>query len=297
MRGIADGASMRLLDVVRLISRLELAIGSMPINAGRVFGAVGCTSFAMNGDVSADGDTFLGQNNDLSGDMPPHWLSVPTRHHCRALIHTFPGWLGVTGMNSHGLALVINSLCPDDSRVGVPYPVLVRQALDERNMCDLLGVLLRSERAIGMNYVVGDAREVVDLETSATESDVHFATDGYLFHTNHIISDVLKPHDQYRRPPSTGLASSTVRYARFGRLMRAAVREGKVTLDRVAGFMSDHVNYPDAICCHEPEEGEFPQKTHVPGGTAFSVVYKPGTGEAFATNAHPCRSPLQRYAV
>ena len=25
--------------------------------------------------------------------------------------------------------------------------------------------------------------------------------------------------------------------------------------------------------------------------------YKPGTGEAFLTNGHPCRAPLERYAV
>lgn len=296
MRGIADGAGVTLSEVLRLNCFLDLGDGLITGNFGRLFG--GCTAFAVNGNVTDDGCTYVGQNYDLPGFFSPALvlLRLPTRHGGHVLAQTFAGCLGCSGINSHGIALTINKLNATDGKPGVPYTLVVRQALDKMRLGDAMGAILGARRASGVNYVLGDTLEVVDIETSAEQSAVVYASEDYLFHTNHYLSPYLKSLkiEQWPAAPEL-LGESHVRYMRMGRQLRDAARHGKVTSRDLLGMASDHSNYPYSICNHIFEEKQGQNLGSV--NTVATVIYKPATGDVLVTNGNPCRSPAEHLTV
>ena len=226
MKGIAEGAGVALGDIVQLNSNLELSDDSLPVNFAKHYPA--CTSFAVRGSISEDGCTYLCQTYDMPAYYCQHLvlLKVPTTSGGKSLLQSFAGVVGCTGVNSHGLALVINNLFPNDTQSGVPHWVVARKVLNESRLADAIGTIVGMTRASGFNYTLGTSNDVVGVETTATEADFIYARGGFLFHANHYLTERLKPRDiLYTHAFGDSTWSATYgRCLRIGRLLGDAAR-------------------------------------------------------------------------
>ena len=203
-----------------------------------------CTSFAVVGAATANGETLAGQNADL-----PAFYSrllvllrrvIPGQGRVTTL--TPAGQIGYHGMNEHGVAVFANFLHTDGWRIGVPRYLLTRIALAERTREAALAAVTRTQRASPRNLLIADPTGATDLETTPTAVARIEPTDGVLAHSNHYVAPELA--DRERAAPR-GVANSQQRLAQMTALLRA--RRGTLDLPGIAAVLRDRQCVPDAL--------------------------------------------------
>lgn len=305
MRGIAEGASVELVDILSINVRTEVMFAAKaraaeeasrsPIG-GRRQGE--CSAFAVLPESSKNEHTLLGQNWDwllhcfdtvvvLEAEQEdgPNFLSVVEA-----------GLLAKTGMNSSGLGVATNALATDDDRGdhGVPYHVMLRAFMDCENVSDALATAQRGVRSSSANYLIAHEDGVaVDIE--ATPGDfsrlfLTFAEDGVLLHTNHYRSPAFD-----RRDVSLWvMPDSPLRLERLrARLARGRAAGEGLSLDDFCSALGDHANYPSAICCHPDARMD----RHDQGATVASVLMDLDERRMWLADGHPCTTPYRELDV
>jgi isopenicillin-N N-acyltransferase-like protein len=148
------------------------------------------------------------------------------------------------GFNAYGIAQLIDSLYPDDSRIGIPRLVVSRAVLAAKSPSEAIKRAVVSHRAAGYNHLIAhESGEIYSVEVSALRFDVLYALDGYMVHTNHFLS----PHMQEIEYEPEQLISSRVRYYRGLRLLR---KTNKHTIKTLQSIQKDHIDFPNSICNH-----------------------------------------------
>ncbi len=148
------------------------------------------------------------QTWDMHGSAEPfvRMLRVRPTDGPAALIFTITGCMGMCGLNTEGLAVCINNLTPDDGRVGVLWPALVRKMLLQSSAAAALDVLESAELSSGHNYLIVDAAQVFDVETTGLRKAQQHSDPSQLYwHTNHYLDAGLKPLELPLHPSSTSL--------------------------------------------------------------------------------------------
>jgi len=122
----------------------------------------------LTGSATADGQPLAGQNQDLPAgysDVAILLHAKPTDGRPRALMFTFAGQLGYSGMNQYGLAHFANALYGFDWRPGLPHYPLKRVMLEQRSVTDCIGLLRRHATCSAANLVMCDGRgSIADVE-------------------------------------------------------------------------------------------------------------------------------------
>ena len=158
VRGLADGADISFEEAVLCQARAE---------AGHLHEG-GCTGFALTGSATVNGSPLAGQNQDLE----PEYADVAILLHVkpadgrpRALIFTFAGQLGYSGMNQYGLAHFANALYDCQWRPGLPHYPLKRVMLEQRTIEDCVKLLKRHRTCSAANVVMCDGEgKIGDIE-------------------------------------------------------------------------------------------------------------------------------------
>ena len=190
-----------------------------------------------------------------------------------ALIYTSAGMLGCTGLNSEGIGVVINNLVPEDSGPGVPYPFVIRGILASERIGDAIDAVVAHPRASGMNYVLCDRNgEIYDLETTAREYEVTCPFEGPMAHTNHYLTERLKPLER-RQWNQRG--QSILRWGRATRRLLSCERADAAAFREI---LTDKVNYPIGICRYNEVLGE-----GACGQTICGIVVAPPEGRIWIT--------------
>lgn len=295
MEGIAEGAGLT-FDKVLFINCFD-EVGSVrsPELAAKLTGQPlpppvlplqGCTSFAAFGEATVDGRVYIGQGYDSGTQYyePVVFRIEAWGDEPEQLIYSHAGVLGVSGLSAAGLAIVENTLRPSDQQPGVPYPVVVRKALQQTILSDFIGAIIIAPRAHGQNYVIGAPYAAVNIETSATRYDFKYLQDGVFGHANHYEAPQLQHLDM---EPEM-LPDTLVRSGRMYQLLKA--KFGKLDLEALKEVMRDHANYPNSICRHEdPREGVL--------STLSALIYRPEDRLMLVTNGTPCTSPFQEFTI
>jgi isopenicillin-N N-acyltransferase-like protein len=236
--GIAEGAGVTFQDAW-LLNCYEGVAEDQKLMA--------CTTIGVNDDVTADGHVYLAHNEDwISGDSKRVYLVRATPDGAPPfLAMSYGPMLCNVGLNAAGIAVGINSVYPDDVRVGVPRTVFSRAILATERLSDAIRACLPNRRAGGYNYLLADRHgEIFNVESSAADHDMLYAHEGWLVHTNHYLSPRMRDLEQ------TGVyASSNIRLRRAERLLRRQV--GEVTAESLQAILRDHASHPDSICNHE----------------------------------------------
>jgi isopenicillin-N N-acyltransferase-like protein len=241
----------------------------------------GCSDLIASNDVTADGSVLAGHNNDSSPDAQDSIAIVHYQVDGEPEIVTVGfGGLGISvGYNSAGISLTGNEVDSNDMRAGVPRLLLVRKILAAKTLGEAIDAAILKERASNYNQIIADASgEIYSIEGSATDYAPLYSTDGYLVHTNHYVAPWMRkfevdPHD---------ITSSIVRYNRGTRLLKKNL--GRITVDKMKEFLSDHVNYPGSICKHTESLK-----------TIFSVIINLTTQTMYLAIGNPCEAEYKEY--
>jgi isopenicillin-N N-acyltransferase-like protein len=276
MRGLAEGAGVSLDEILALNCRTELlSVGNIPLQE--------CTALFVSPEATADGHTLVAQNWDWSNVLRGGavLLQVEQPGGPTVLTLTEAGMVGKIGFNSAGVAVCTNFLRYDHRRIGVPFHVMLREALNAPRLGLAVFAIYRDVRADSGNYLLAHADgEAIDLE--ATPSDVGFLhpENGLLFHTNHFLSPRLQGGDK-------GILESDntlLRYGRVTRLLRA--QAGQLTAEVLKSILSDHSNSPKSICRHpDPTQPEIERSA-----TLASMIVDLTAGEMHVTFGEPCQA-------
>ena len=237
VHGLADGAGISLGEAMLCQVRSEAS--RIPERA--------CTAFALKGEATAYGDLLLGQNQDLEPEFADVAIILrvcPNDSRPRALMFSFAGQLGYSGLNQFGVAHFCNALYGFDWRPGVPHYPLKRILLEQRTVGDSLELIRQHPVCSAANLVLGDG--------CGTIADIEIRPDGVAptddghgdlrLHTNHYLSGRFKPLT------SDVLPDSAARLDRMRTLVRKAW--GTITVDTLKEFLADHEGDPAAICRH-----------------------------------------------
>jgi len=284
MRGIAAGAGASLDEILALNCRTEiLSMGTIPLREE-------CTALFVAPEATADGHTLLAQNwdwaNVLRGGTVLLRIEQPGKP--TVLTLTEAGMVGKIGLNSAGIGVVTNFLRHDHRRVGVPFHLILRDALDAPRLGLTVAAVYRDVRADSGNYLLAHADgEAINLE--AAPSDVGFLhpQDGLLVHTNHFITPRLQAGD-------CGIAESDNTLARYGRavrLLRAQV--GQITVETLKDVFRDHFDHPKSICRHpDPAQNETERSA-----TLASMILDLTAGEMYVTAGEPCETKYRKLTI
>jgi isopenicillin-N N-acyltransferase-like protein len=211
LRGIAEGANVSFDDLM-VVNAME-AVTMDALHLTR------CTTFAVNETRTADGHVLLAHNEDWipEDENDVYVISAKPNDEPPFLAMTYGGLLPNVGFNAYGIAQAIDSVYPNDSRIGIPRLVVARAVLASRRISGALGRTLVSHRAAGYNHLIAhESGEMYSVEVSARRFDILHGTDGYITHTNHYLSPTMK---EIEKDPEE-LISSRVRYFRANRLLR-----------------------------------------------------------------------------
>ena len=238
LRGIAEGANVSFDDVM-VVNAME-AVTMDALHLTR------CTSFAVNETCTADGHVLVAHNEDWvpEDENDVYVISARPTDDPPFLAMTYGALLPNVGFNAYGIAQLIDSVYPNDSRIGIPRLVVSRAVLASRRISGAIGRTLISHRAAGYNHLlVHESGEMYSVEVSSRRFEILHGTDGYIVHTNHYLSQTMK---EIEKDPEE-LISSRVRYFRANRLLRENSAHSIKTLQAI---QKDHVNLPNSICNH-----------------------------------------------
>jgi isopenicillin-N N-acyltransferase-like protein len=241
MRGIAEGANVTFDDVMTLNAMEAVTMDALHLTR--------CTSFAVNETRTADGHVLAAHNEDWipEDENDVYVISAKPRDEPPFLAMTYGGLLPNVGFNAYGIAQLIDSVYPNDSRIGIPRLVVARAVLASRRLSGAIGRTLISHRAAGYNHLlVHESGEIYSVEASSRKFEILHGTDGYMVHTNHYLSQTMK---EIENEPEE-LISSRVRYFRANRLLRQSASHNIKSLQAI---QKDHVNLPNSICNHNIE--------------------------------------------
>jgi isopenicillin-N N-acyltransferase-like protein len=291
MSGLAEGANVSIADIILINCFLELNDLRAPLVTKRIVSnnLWGCTSFNLKPRTTKAGQALLGQTYDMEKYFADFnlILKLTSPSGQTKLVYSLTGVLGLAGLNSSGLAVVINKLVPTDSKAGVIYPFLIRQALDQEIIGNALSSIAFVPRASGMCYQISSADGLAFcLETTAQKFALVDFRYG-LAHTNHYLDSSLKPLE----------ADWLTQGGSFVRLQVAQELlddfQGNLTLDHLKSLCMDHKNYPRSICAHPLENDQ----EHEAMATIAAVIFEPNIGTMHFADCFPCQQTFTTFSL
>jgi isopenicillin-N N-acyltransferase like protein len=154
-----------------------------------------CSSFG----VARTGEpTLVGQTMDLPSWMDGFQTLLLIRNAKPGLdsyVVTAAGMISLTGMNSRGFAISVNTLLQLKHAVdGLPVAFITRHLIETAAVDQAVQFLQEVRHASGQNYVIGDGTQVRDFECGGDVVAEHKGDDGRVWHTNHpLVNGNLRP--------------------------------------------------------------------------------------------------------
>jgi isopenicillin-N N-acyltransferase-like protein len=292
LRGIAEGAGVRLDDVLALNTRTEVMYAAQARTAEGLRRPSECSAFALTPEATG-GPTLVGQNWDWhlhafetcvvleaeQDDGRPDYVTVVEA-----------GLLAKAGLNSAGIGLATNALvCSDDrGEPGVPYHVVLRGILDAETISDALQAVQRSVRSSSASYVVAHADGLAAGIESApgdhSRVGLVFPERGVVLHTNHF----LAPPAGLSDVSIWAMPTSPFRLERLRTRIEAA--RGALTADALRDLLADHANHPGGICCHPDRRVPGAEQT----ATVVSLVADLDARTLWLADGPPCSTAWRR---
>ncbi len=244
MLGIAEGAAVSFDDIAVLNAMEAVTMDALHLTK--------CTSFAVNGDRTADGHVLAAHNEDwLPEDEDDVYIvHVEPDDEPPFLAMTYGGLIPNIGFNAYGIAQCCDSVYPSDSRIGIPRLVVSRAVLACKTPGDAVRTTLMPRRAAGYNHqIIHDSGEMYNVEVSARNFAILYPEDNLLVHTNHYLDAGMAALES---DPDEKI-NTRVRYFRALRLL---LKSQKHTIKSLQDIQRDHINFPNSICNHADIEAD-----------------------------------------
>jgi hypothetical protein len=243
--------------------------------------------------------TVLAQNMDIGGYTDGYQvvLRVKGERH-DALVFSFAGFLGLTGLSAAPLGVCCNTVAQlDSSADGLPVAFVVRRVLESSSLAEAEAFLRGVSHASGQSYTIADARGAAAFECSA--GGVHRFVppeDGCVYHTNHPLAS--PDQAQFRAalarraapapPPPPGTSNSEVRLdAVRARLGAAGTRADAATVREI---LRSHDSPKHPVCRHRTSDAAV-----MTIGSLLMTMGAPA--ELHLAPGPPCATPSERLVV
>ena len=240
-----------------------------------------CTAVLVPPALSGGAGLFA-QTWDMHGSASRYItvLRLEPDGHPAAVVFTTTGCLGQIGMNEAGIVVGITTLSAQDGRPGVTWPFVVRKALQQVRVEDVLACVLDAELAGGHNYLIMGADGAgYAVEAMPGRSAVEKTNGEVIIRTNHCLDSATIALQAQR--PTELMASSVARLRRAHEL----VQKGSATIESLQALTKD-----TGTICRSPSAPH-----HV--GTLGALVARPGTREMWITAGNPSVTSFQRIEV
>jgi len=143
---------------------------------------------------------YLAQNMDIEKYLDGYQVLMrisANGNRPEQLIFTFPGCLGLNGLNNNSIASCENTVLQlKASNEGLPVMFVVRRIIGSTNKDELLKFIQTVPHASGQNYMIGIGNAIFDFEASSNKVVRLFpeTENGVVTHTNHpLLNDDAKP--------------------------------------------------------------------------------------------------------
>lgn len=275
LKGISEGCSVDIVDIVNLQYRRELIILDSDLSTG---GEDCTTTF-----IGRDQVRILGQTIDQEGLIGEFLVAVkyidePQSDAPEILMLTFAGMPGYLGMNSEGVAISINMLTAGSAQCGLSAYLIVREALKKKNADQALAFIKSAPKSSARSLTVVDANNQYCCEFTPSDLVVNKIEDEF-FRANHILDASLGVQD------SINLFSKNSSIKRQN-LLSSLVSNTTGALELFSAF-SNHDAYPIGICAHPNGNIRAPE-------TVGSVVMDINKNEMLYTLGMPCCNEIRR---
>ena len=287
LQGYARGAELSLDDVFTMLFYYHTG------EKGEVFG---CTDFVVSANLTQEKHLFMAHNDD--------WNPQGANYLClvRAKPQNAPAFLSVTdagiivcvGLSSAGLGFGINGLNPNDRRVGIPIGMVCRAMYGAENIVDALTYANLPHKQESDNNIVADSNgQIYDIEGSATDFELIHATDGYVVHTNHYVTQRMRKYESDFQGDIESVRGHMCSVARYNRALSLLRESKEISLQRIKEILSDHANSPCSICRHPDEKAKVGNKAK----TIFSSIIDLTAQEMWICDGNPCSGEYNRYTL
>jgi isopenicillin-N N-acyltransferase-like protein len=277
LEGMAQGAGVPLDDLMVLNCMEGIVNDALHLK---------CTSFAVGGEWTTNGHVLIGHNEDWSpeDENTVYLVRAHPENEPAYLALTYGGLIPNIGFNQHGIAQCCDSVYPNDSRLGIPRIFVARAVLACQTLSDALSTAVLNKRAAGYNHLIAhESGELYNIEVSAKQFSTQYAREGMIAHTNHYLDPRLQ---QIEHQPES-LLRSHVRLNRAERLLRTMVPH---STESFASILSDHVNRPNSICCHDVDAQVMIERSK----TIASIMIDLNEKCMYVALGSPCQSSYQR---
>lgn len=279
MQGIAEGANVSFNEVA-VVNVME-AVTTDALHLTR------CTSLAVNDERTADGHILAAHNEDWvpEDEDDVYVIHARPKNEPPYLAMSYGGLIANVGFNAYGIAQLIDSVYPNDSRIGIPRLVVSRAVLASKTPGGAINRALIPHRAAGYNHlIIHESGEIYSVEVSARRFAIHYNEAGYVVHTNHYLAANMQ---EIENDPEE-LISSRIRYFRALRLLN---QSNNHTIKSLQGIQRDHVNYPNSICKHDMGEEKMLDREK----TLNALVIDLTAREMHIAWGNPCKNTYHTY--
>jgi tetratricopeptide (TPR) repeat protein len=205
---------------------------------------VGCTSFAVWGDQSADGSLLIGRNLDFyAGDKFAEdkvvYFMKPEKGHPYMSV-SWPGMIGVvSGMNLEGLTVTINAGKSDVPwSAKTPISILAREILQyAKNIDEAIAIAKQREVFVSESIMIGSAidKKAILIEVSPQHFGVYEVPNTpKLVCSNHFQSDTYKDDKNNQKH----IVDSHSKY-RYDRMEELLTENGKIDTKEAVAILRD----------------------------------------------------------
>lgn len=281
IQGISEGADVAFDDLSVLMAMEAVTMDALHLTS--------CTSMAVSDERTADGHVLLAHNEDWvpEDEEDVFVIHATPKNEPPFLAMTYGGLIPNIGFNAHGIAQLINSVYPNDSRIGIPRLVVARAVLSAKTPGGAIRRALVPHRAAGYNHlIVHESGEIFNVEVSARKFSISGNENGYVAHTNHYLS----PGMQAIEKDPEDLVSSRVRYFRARRLLRQSEMH---TIKSLQAIQRDHVNFANSICNHAIDAAQPLDREK----TINALIIDLTAREMHIAWGNPCRNPYHTFQL
>lgn len=251
-----------------------------------------CTSFAITGDATQNGQTIVGQNIDWHPDLPMALLTIEWPNGVKQLALSMAG-IWEYSLSSHssfspyGVVATLTATPDEDpNTITTPISIVMNKASRQKNLKESLSVLTDAESNLASFLLADGNGEIKGVELGLRSFETLIPDNDMLVHANHYVSERYTTKDIFLE----FVPDSPLRYERLKKLILKDY--GKITPELLMRYLSDHKNHPKGICTHIDPQSDLP-----PSATLASVIMVPANKIMYVATGNPCKNKFVRYEL
>jgi|DEB0MinimDraft_4_1074332.scaffolds.fasta_scaffold01878_5 isopenicillin-N N-acyltransferase like protein len=300
MAAVAEGAGVTVEDIALINARYEMTWGlsGKDIDTFDQHGELlnnGCTTFAVDGTLSEDGNLYLGQTYDWMSAIYPNCVVLRVKPDGKPsyICHTEAGVIGgKIAVNEFGIGFVINGLVSKYDGVNptmeIPWHVRARGIIEATTFDYALLPVVKTRRMGSSNFVIGQHYDsiggnVVNLECTPDYVNYLYPVNGIVTHSNHFSADHSVSRFEKLSP------STLYRNVRMEQLLK----HNPKTLEGYKNSLKDHFGFPNSICRHNDDR--MPEEKRVM--TICAAVVDLANRSLWLSNGEPCVNEFIEYKL